>query len=82
MDAEVEDRHRAAIEQSIRDAERKLAMADIPDEETDPEAFWAEYEQIFHCEVCTVREVLDVIWPAVDSYIDWLRAQVVERGQS
>lgn len=69
-----EDDFLVKIDASIRKAERLLGMEDAP--EDDPEAFDELYEQLFHCEVCTVREVLEVIWPSVQDYIDWLRAQI------
>lgn len=71
-----EDDYLLAIDRSIRAAERMLAMEDVPDEDVDPDAFWDEHEARFHCEVCTVREVLNVIWPEVEKYVDWLKAQI------
>jgi hypothetical protein len=65
------------IDEAVRAAERKIALADCPDEETDPEGYWDAYEAIFHCETCTVREIMEVIWPSVETYIEWLRGQIV-----
>jgi len=65
----------AAIDTSVRLAERKLALVDY-DPEVDEDAYYDAQEAIFHCEVCTVREVMEVIWPSVEKYIDWLRAQI------
>lgn len=70
----IEDDFLANIDASVRKAERLLSMADAP--EDDPEAFDDLYEQLFHCEVCTVREVLEVVWPPVQEYIDWLKGQI------
>ena len=71
-----EDDHLLAIERSFKAAERMLAMEDVVDEDEDPDTFWSEHEARFHCEVCTVREVLIVVWPEVEKYIDWLKAQI------
>lgn len=64
------------IDKGIRSAERLFSMADVP--EDDEEAFEEMNERLYHCEVCTVREVLDVFWPPVQQYIDWLRDQIPE----
>lgn len=62
------------IDASVKDAEHKLALADHdPDDE---EAYMDAYDAIFHCETCIVRETLEVIWPSVEKYIDWLRGQI------
>lgn len=34
------------------------------------------YEMRHHCGTCTVRTVMEEVWPAVQEYIDWLRGQV------
>jgi hypothetical protein len=73
-----ENEYLLAMDRSIRRAERILALEDVPDADDDPEAFDEAYERIFHCEVCTVREVLEVVWPAAQEYIDWLRSQIPE----
>jgi hypothetical protein len=51
-----------------------LAMEDVDDE--DEETWDEEHELRYHCEVCTVREVMTVVWPPIETYIDWLRAQI------
>lgn len=71
-----EDEHLSKIDVAIRSAERLIALADIPSEEEDAEAYWDSYDTIFHCEVCTIREVMTVVWPPVQNYIDWLKSQI------
>ena len=29
------------------------------------------YEEIYHCGTCTVRVVLETVWPAIEAYIDY-----------
>jgi hypothetical protein len=71
-----EQDHMDAIYDAVKAAERRLALSDAPDYDDDPEGFEAAYETVFHCETCMVRETWDVIWPAVQIYIDWLKAQI------
>jgi hypothetical protein len=66
-----EDDHLKAIDAAVIAAQHLFAL-DIEDEE-EREQMW---EWLYHCEVCTVREVLTVIWPPVLAYIDWLKSQV------
>ena len=68
--------HLQNIDAGTRGAERVLSLMDPSDADSDPEVFEEMYERIFHCEVCTVREVLEVFWPPVQNYIDWLRSQI------
>lgn len=69
-----EDDYLVAIEHSVKAAERMLAMEDVDDE--DEESWEEERELRYHCEVCTVREVMTVVWPPIETYIDWLKAQI------
>ena len=62
------------IDASVKDAERKLACADV--DQDDEEAYMDAYDAIFHCETCIVRETMEVIWPSIEKYIEWLRAEV------
>lgn len=69
-----EEEYILKIDQGVRKAEGLLALAHVDDD--DEEQYLDEQERIYHCEVCTVREVLDVFWPAVQEYIDWLKSQI------
>jgi hypothetical protein len=69
-----EAEHLAAIDGAVKAAERKLALVDGPDPDGDPDAYFDAWESIYHCETCLVRETLDVVWPAVQNYIDWLKS--------
>lgn len=61
------------IDDAIIRAERLLSMIDAPDPEEDEEGYMAVEEQLFHCSTCTVREVMEVIWPSVQVLIDSLK---------
>lgn len=41
----------------------------LMDEDADYDDF---YEQFFHCGTCTTREVLNIVWPAIEKYIPYL----------
>lgn len=69
-----EEEYILKIDQGVRKAESLLALSHVDDD--DEEQYLDEQERIYHCEVCTVREVLDVFWPAVQEYIDWLKSQI------
>lgn len=67
----------AKIDEQVRMAERLIALEGF-DPEVDEDAYLAQQEMLFHCEVCTVREILEVVWPSVQQYIDWLKSQIPE----
>lgn len=73
--AAAERTHYERIDAAVKAAERKVALEDVEDDE---EAREDAFEAIFHCETCIVREVMEVIWPPVADYIDWLRNQIPE----
>lgn len=66
---------------ACRQAEKIMAIADLP-EPTSPEGSedWDAYNEAqidlyderFHCEVCLVRNVLEVVFPVVDAYLKTL----------
>lgn len=74
QDREYEDELIANMERSYRKAEAYVGMYDIDEE--DEEARLDRQEDIFHCEVCTVREVLDQVLPAYFEYVNWLKSQI------
>lgn len=69
-----EEEHHLKIEEAVRAAERLFSLAHVDGD--DEEAYLDEQERLYHCEVCTVREVLEVFWPPVQDYIDWLKSQI------
>lgn len=74
VNEEIELTYLTAIDEKMREAERLLDMSHLDGD--DEEEYLDEYERLFHCGVCTVREVLTVVWPKVDEYVDWLKSQI------
>lgn len=62
------------MEESYRKAEAYVGMYDI--EENDEEAFEERHEEIFHCEICLVRSVLENVLPPYFEYVEWLKSQI------
>ena len=62
------------IDESFDKAARVLELADLPDQlgEADLEQF---YEDRHHCGPCMVRTVMDVVWPTVEEYVNWLKGE-------
>lgn len=59
------------------EAQKYLALDDIYqaniDNEEECERVMEEaYEERFHCEICIVRDVLEIMWPAVQNYLNTL----------
>lgn len=60
------------IEDAIRAAERHLGFDDVDPEDDD--ALNDMTDLIYHCNICTVREVMNIVWPPVQEYIDYLQS--------
>ena len=62
------------IDKSFVEAARVLELADLPDQlgEADLEQF---HEDRHHCGTCMVRTVMDVVWPTVEEYVNWLKGE-------
>jgi hypothetical protein len=60
------------IDKCFLEAAKVLDMADLPDGIDDEELEFIS-EARFHCGTCTVRTVMEVVWPAIEEYIDWLK---------
>lgn len=58
------------IDRSIEDAGRILDMDDATEEN-----YEELYENRYHCGTCTVRVVMETVWPSVDAYISFLKQQ-------
>lgn len=63
--------------QAVSAAEAHMALADIPDEASDDKRFDA-YEERYHCEVCLVNNVLDIVMKPVMAYIEALEEAVTD----
>lgn len=66
-----EEKFLQAIDQAIIRAANKMDLSDLEDE-TDEE-YDRTFEDRFHCGTCVVREVLDVVWPEIEAYIDYIK---------
>ncbi len=61
---------------ALDDAYDWLDINDIEDD--DDNARYDAYEDRFHCSVCTVRGILEIVWPVAERYIQSLEAAVAE----
>ena len=58
------------IDESVVKAAQILELQDFDDDD------WSDsrddrYEEIYHCGTCTVRVVLETVWPAIEAYVDY-----------
>ena len=60
------------IDKSFVKAAQVLDCVDVA-EDVDEETLMDLHEDRHHCGTCQVRTVMEVIWPAVEEYIDWLK---------
>ena len=60
------------IDEAIERAGHMMNMDDLP-EGQDEGVYNDLYDERYHCGVCSVREVMEVVWPAVDAYIKFLK---------
>jgi hypothetical protein len=76
----VEQEYLDKIKLGYEQALRRLSLADLDEEDED--RYFEEAEVLFHCETCTMRELLEIFWPPVQEYIDWLRAEAGLQGEA
>lgn len=83
----LEEAHLRRIDAAIAEAERVMDLADITEASLDipegatpedvemalEEAHMRAYEDRFHCGTCTVRTVLETVWPSIEAYIEYLK---------
>lgn len=67
--------HLDDIDRAVREAAEVIDLVGVPSEEEDPEAWNEAFERVLHCGTCTVREVMSVVWPPIERYINWVKAQ-------
>lgn len=75
-----EQEYLSNINEGYEAALRVLSLADIDDE--NDELYMDAAELVYHCEVCTLREILQAFWPPVQEYIDWLRSEAGLDGEA
>lgn len=62
-----QDEYYKNIDEAIARAGKIMDLEDLdPENEEEYETQW---EARFHCGVCTVRSVLDEVWPSIEKYI-------------
>jgi hypothetical protein len=67
------------IDDAIEEAARVLDLCDAPkgDDLESEERREEMFEDRFHCGVCTVRVVMETIWPSIEEYIGDLKAKQI-----
>lgn len=62
------------IDERIKRAAALIEGVDLYDEaEGDEELLENLWVERNHCGTCTVRTVMEEVWPAVDAYVEWLK---------
>lgn len=75
MDKSVQKNMLLAIDAKIVEAARVMELADIDEEHPDDqELLDSVYEERFHCGTCIVTNVMEVVYPAIGEYFDYLEA--------
>ena len=62
------------IDLAIVTAARVLDLEDVIQEDIEE-----VYEGIYHCGTCTVRSVMEVIYPSIEAYMDYLETHKLEK---
>jgi hypothetical protein len=60
------------IDESVIKAGQILELQDFDDDDWSDDRD-ARYEDIYHCGTCTVRVVLETVWPSIEAYIDYMK---------
>jgi hypothetical protein len=63
-----------AIDNSIIEAARLLELTDVAD--TDEDTIEQMWEDRHHCGTCTTRVVMETVWPSIENYINYVKAEV------
>jgi len=75
MDKSVQKKMLLAVDAKIVEAARVMELADIDEEHPDDqELLDSVYEERFHCGTCIVTNVMEVVYPAIGEYFDYLEA--------
>ena len=77
MDKSIQKKMILAIDAKIVEAGKVMELADISEEHEDDQEFLdSVYEERFHCGTCIVTNVMEIVYPAVGEYFDYLEALV------
>lgn len=60
------------IDKSFVEAASLMDLEDLP-EDIDDEEYDTITEGRHHCGTCQVRTIMEIVWPSVQEYIDWLK---------
>jgi hypothetical protein len=66
--------HLARIHKALHEAAHAMDLGDVPEDLPEDEAYMI-YEERFHCGSCVVNAVMDIVWPSLQAYHDFLKAQ-------
>lgn len=79
-----EDEYLEKIDEAIQQAAKVMDLEDvgITDGELTDEEHFDIYEERHHCGVCEVRTVMEVVWPAVEEYIEALKNGQVDAAHA
>ena len=58
-----------SIDEAIVRAASVLDMEGIDDDKVND-----TYEDIYHCGTCTVRAVMEIVYPSIEEYIEYLKS--------
>lgn len=68
------------IDASFIEAARVMELGDLEGGVSDEE-FEIVSEARHHCGTCEVRTVMEVVWPSIENYIDWLKGERDARSE-
>lgn len=75
-----EEDHLEAIDQAIVKAAQVMELADVVD--IGDEELSDLYEERHHCGTCEVRTVMEVVWPAIENYIESIKTGALNASNS
>ena len=79
MTAKTEEDFLENIDKTFVVAAQVMELADLNEGISDEEMDIA-HEARHHCGTCEVRTVMEIVWPAVEEYINWLKEGSGQNG--
>ena len=71
-----EDQYLQQIDEAIVRAARHMNLEDLDPE--NEEEYETEWEARFHCGTCSVRAVMEQVWPSIEEYTEALKKGQVD----
>ena len=62
------------IDLAVIAAARVLDLEDVIEEDVEE-----VYDEIYHCGTCTVRSVMELVYPSIEAYMDYLETHKLEK---